>query len=117
MQYVSSKPSLLITLYANTANAYRVKNKLDAALQYAEKCLLVAKTAIDADVDSLPCAHLTMCCVLSQMESHEVVNEHPCKIHKELFLHIVKRIYSIFLTAQHIYIYNSYICDLHYKIL
>ena len=55
------------------ANVYRINGNLDSAVRYAEKALNIAQTIKETDGDTLPCAHLTMCCILSQMENHEVI--------------------------------------------
>ena len=76
LQRFSSNPNLLVTTYSNMANANRTRGNLDASVRCAEKALQIAKGTTDMEGDSLPCAHLTMCCILSQMANHEEALEH-----------------------------------------
>jgi hypothetical protein len=72
LKYLDPTNSLHSTTYSNIANAYRTKSEFDVALKFAEKALKISRKNMAHDGDSLSCAHLTMCCILSQLESHEV---------------------------------------------
>ena len=75
LKHLSISDNLHSITYSNMANVYRSNSDFDSALKFAEKALRVAKKNMSAgtgDQDCLACAHLTSCCILSQLENHEV---------------------------------------------